>query len=94
MRRSDSRAVHRSHACARRTARLIVDASLHLALARLEARLDSSKFVRIHRTHIANLNHVTAFRRREGGRFVAVMTDGSALPVIRERAKELRILGV
>ncbi len=67
---------------------------LHLALARLESRLDSSQFVRIHRTHIVNLNHVTAFRRRDGGKFVAVMADGSALPVSRERAKELRILGV
>ena len=66
---------------------------LHLALNRLEERLDPSKFLRIHRTHIVNLDHVTAFKRREG-KLVADMDDGSALPVSRERAKELRILGV
>lgn len=67
---------------------------LHLALNRLEARLDPAKFLRIHRTHIANLDHVRVFRRREGGRFAAEMDDGALLPVSRERAKELRILGV
>ncbi len=66
---------------------------LHLALNRLEARLDAAKFVRIHRTHIVNLDHVVAFRRRDG-RLVADLVDGSALTVSRERAKELRLLGV
>ncbi|MES2177856.1 MAG: LytTR family DNA-binding domain-containing protein [Gemmatimonadota bacterium] len=66
---------------------------LHLALNRLEARLDPLKFVRIHRTHIVNLNRVAAFRRR-GGKFVAQLENGVMLPVSRERAKELRILGV
>lgn len=67
---------------------------LHLALNRLEARLDPKRFLRIHRTHIANLDRVVAFRRRDGGRFAAEMDDGAMLPVSRERAKELRILGV
>jgi two-component system LytT family response regulator len=66
---------------------------LHLALARLEARLDAAKFLRIHRTHIVNLDHVVAFRARDG-RLVAEMDDGSMLAVSRERAKELRLLGV
>lgn len=67
---------------------------LHLALNRLEARLDPQRFVRIHRTHMVNLDHVVAFRRREGGKLVAEMDDRAILPVSRERAKELRILGV
>lgn len=66
---------------------------LHLALARLEARLDAAKFLRIHRTHIVNLDHVVAFRARDG-RLVAEMDDGALLAVSRERAKELRLLGV
>lgn len=66
---------------------------LHLALSRLEARLDAARFVRIHRAHIVNLDHVVAFRSRDG-RLVAELDDGSALPVSRERAKELRLLGV
>ena len=67
---------------------------LHLALHRLEARLDPARFVRIHRTHIVNLDHVVAFRRGDGGRVVAEIDDGSRLPVSRERAKELRVLSV
>ena len=53
------------------------------------ARLDPERFLRIHRTHLVNLDHVVAFRRREG-RVVAEMDDGARLPVSRERAKELR----
>jgi two-component system LytT family response regulator len=63
---------------------------LHLALSRLEARLDPERFLRIHRTHLVNLDHVVAFRRREG-RVVAEMDDGARLPVSRERARELRV---
>jgi two-component system, LytTR family, response regulator len=66
---------------------------LHLALSRLEARLDPARFTRIHRTHIVNLSHVSAFKRRDG-RFVAELKDGTVLPVSRERAREIRELGV
>ena len=67
---------------------------LHLALNRLEARLDATRFLRIHRTHIVNLDHVVAFRRRDGGRVEAELHDGSRLPVSRERAKELRVVSM
>jgi two-component system, LytTR family, response regulator len=66
---------------------------LHLALSRLEARLDPLKFTRIHRTHIVNLGQVAAFKRREG-KLVAEMKDGAVLPVSRERAKEIRVSAV
>lgn len=67
---------------------------LHLSLGRLESRLDSARFIRIHRAHMVNLDHVTSFKRRDGGRLVAQMDDGSVVAVSRERAKELRLLGV
>jgi len=67
---------------------------LHLSLNRLEARLDPAKFTRVHRTHIVNLAHVTAFRRIHKGRVVAEMHDGARVAVSRERARELRQLGV
>ena len=67
---------------------------LHLSLARLEARLDPRRFLRIHRAHIVNLDHVRVFTRRERGALVAEMTDGTRLPVSRARAQELRSLGV
>ena len=66
---------------------------LHLSLQHLEARLDARRFVRIHRTHIVNLDHVKAFRRHGKGPLAAVLADGTRLTVSRNRAKELRDLG-
>ena len=67
---------------------------LHLAMSRLEARLDPRRFVRIHRTHIVNMDHVVAFRAAGRGRVLAELDDGARLTVSRERAKEVRALGV
>jgi len=67
---------------------------LHLSLNRLEARLDPKRFLRIHRTHIVNLDRVATFRRGERGQLVAELADGVRLPVSRARAQELRSLGV
>lgn len=67
---------------------------LHLSLSHLEARLDPKRFLRIHRTYIVNLDHVTAFRRQGKERMVAELADGARLAVSRSRAKELRSLGV
>jgi two-component system LytT family response regulator len=66
---------------------------LHLSLNRLEARLDSTKFARVHRSHIVNLSSVTTFRTVKG-RLVAEMADGAKVAVSRERARDLRRLGV
>ena len=66
---------------------------LHVSLNRLEARLDPVKFLRVHRTAIVNLDHAAAFRRKDG-KFVAVMQDGAIVPVSRERAKDIRELGI
>ena len=66
---------------------------LHLSLNRLEARLDAKRFVRIHRTHIVNLDHVVAFRRQARG-LIAELKGGARVPVSRERAREIRGLGL
>lgn len=63
---------------------------VHVSLNRLEQRLDPTCFSRIHRTHIVNLDLVEAFRRNDGGGLVAHLRDGSALPVSRAKAQELR----
>lgn len=63
---------------------------VHLSLARLESRLDSKKFVRLHRTNIVNLDRVLAFRTVEKGRVVAELHDGTRLDVSRATARELR----
>lgn len=63
---------------------------LHLALSRLESRLDPRRFTRVHRAHLVNLDHVRAFRRDAGGNLEAELVDGARVPVSRTRAQELR----
>ena len=65
---------------------------VHLSLARLEGRLDPARFLRIHRTHIVNLDAVKAFRRSGGSQLVAELADGTRLPVSRSRGRALRHL--
>ena len=65
---------------------------VHLALTRLETRLDPERFVRIHRTCIVNLDHVRAFTRVKG-RLVADLVDGTQVEVSRSKARALRELG-
>lgn len=67
---------------------------LALSLSRLEGRLDATRFVRIHRTHLVNLDHVLAFRRHGKGGMTAELRGGAQLAVSRLRAQELRRLGV
>jgi two-component system LytT family response regulator len=66
---------------------------MHLALSRLESRLDPRRFSRVHRAHIVNLDHVRAFRPDSRGNLEADLIDGSRVPVSRNRAQELRSLG-
>jgi two-component system, LytTR family, response regulator len=63
---------------------------VHVSLSRIEARLDGSRFMRIHRTHIVNMSHVRRFRTVGRGGMVAELHDGRQLPVSRTRALELR----
>jgi two-component system LytT family response regulator len=66
---------------------------LHLALSRLESRLDPRRFARVHRAHLVNLDQVRAFRPDVGGNLEAELLDGARVPVSRARAQELRKLG-
>ena len=66
---------------------------LHLSLNKLEERLDAERFVRVHRTHIVNMAHVSAFRRQGRNRLVAELKDGATIPVSRTKAASLRGLG-
>lgn len=68
--------------------------ALHLALNRLEERLDSKRFVRVHRAHIVNLDHVRAFKPDQRGNLEAELVNGRRVPVSRSRAQELRRLGL
>ena len=63
---------------------------VYLTLQEFERKLDSAKFLRVHRSHVVSLDHVAQFTPTDGGRFELEMTDGTRLPVSRAYAKELR----
>jgi len=63
---------------------------LSLSLNQLETRLDQVRFLRIHRTHIVNLDRVVAFRPEGKGKLVAELATGDRLAVSRQRAQALR----
>ena len=67
---------------------------VYLALQDFERMLDGSKYVRIHRSHVVNLDHVLHFTPVDGGRFQLELTDGTKLPVSRAYARTLRDLAV
>ena len=67
----------------------------HLAgirMRELERRLPNPPFVRVHRSHIVNLDHVRRITSGIDGRLSVEMSNGQCLPVSRDRARELRRL--
>jgi len=65
---------------------------LNLQLSDLEARLDPAVFVRIHRSHIVNLDHVASIAPYDGSRFGVTLRSGARLVASRQRSKLLREL--
>lgn len=62
------------------------------SLAALEARLEPSRFVRVHRSAIVRLDQVREIRLEPSGGSEVVLRDGTRLPVSRRRRAELRTL--
>lgn len=67
---------------------------VYLGMAEFEARLDASRFVRIHRSHIVNLDKVAAFLPQDGTRLAIEMKDGTRIMASRARARELKHLAI
>jgi two-component system LytT family response regulator len=63
-------------------------------MAEFEARLDRARFVRVHRSHIVNLDKVAAFLPEDGTRLVIEMKDGTRIMASRARARELKHLAI
>jgi two-component system LytT family response regulator len=66
------------------------DYLVYTRLKELEARMDSTRFVRVHRSHLVNLDHVEALVPHAGGRLRVRFRDGSAVVASRRRSKSLR----
>jgi NO-binding membrane sensor protein with MHYT domain len=62
-----------------------------LAIGHVEARLDGSRFVRVHRSHIVNLEHVVALKRTGDQGLVELSgPDRHKVPVSRSRLRSLK----
>ena len=89
-----ARAIERIEACddyvvvhgASRTYRL------NLQLTALESRLDPAQFVRIHRSHIVNLDSVASIAPYDGSRFQVALRGGTVIVASRQRSRVLRQL--
>ena len=64
---------------------------VRMRLQDLEAGV-GKRFLRVHRSHLVNLDHVRIFEHQEDGRLVVVMDDGARVMASRSRSRELRSL--
>lgn len=67
------------------------DYPLRSTIAGIEAKLDPSRFVRIHRSYIANLDQVASIEPLDTGDARVHMKDGSALPGSRTYRSDLKL---
>jgi two-component system LytT family response regulator len=65
---------------------------LHVSLADLERRLDSSVFVRVHRSAVVNMDHVISWTPYDGSRFQITLRTGTKILSSRQRSAMLRDL--
>jgi two-component system LytT family response regulator len=65
---------------------------VHTSLAELEARLDGTRFLRIHRSHIVNLDHVAMLQPFDERRLLVVLRGGAKVVASRAGSQLLREL--
>jgi two-component system LytT family response regulator len=66
---------------------------VHVTLRQLEERLDPRRFVRAHRSHLVNLEHVVGCEPRgDGRRLVVVLRSGARVPCSRDGSARIRLL--
>lgn len=63
-----------------------------LSMVDFERRLDSERFIRVHRSHIVNLDYVKSIAPFDGSRLLVEMEDGTEIVASRARSQELRRL--
>jgi len=65
---------------------------VNLRMAHLETQLPTPPFLRVHRSHIINLDHVERISSLVNSRLEIRMTSGATVPVSRARAEAIRQL--
>lgn len=65
---------------------------LNLQLSEIEARLEPGTFVRVHRSHAVNLDHVVSWTPYDGSRFQLTLRSGRVVIASRQRSRLLRDL--
>jgi two-component system, LytTR family, response regulator len=65
---------------------------VQVTIADMERMLDPGRFVRVHRSHIVNLDYVVAFNADAKGALEVELRSGTRLSVSRARAQALRNL--
>ncbi len=63
---------------------------VYLTLNDFERRLDAERFLRIHRTHMVNLDFVNQLVPLDGGRMQVELRDGTKIAASRARSRVLR----
>jgi two-component system LytT family response regulator len=63
---------------------------VNLRMNQLETELPNPPFLRVHRSHIVNLDYVERIDTIENSRLEVRMTDGAVVPVSRVRAQDIR----
>jgi len=66
---------------------------LNVPLSEIERRLDPSLFVRVHRSHVVNLDYVASWTPYDGSRLQITLRGGETLMASRQRSRVLRDLG-
>lgn len=61
-----------------------------MRLKDLEARLDAERFIRVHRSHLVNLDRVVEIRARDPHRLEVVLLSGALVPASRRGSRGLR----
>ena len=67
---------------------------LNISMQKLEERLPPEQFVRIHRSHIINLDRIAALHAHDAARMLVEMTDGSRVVASRSGTQRLRELAL
>src|SRR5438128_3350076 len=65
---------------------------LHARLHDLYARIDQSRFLRVHRSHVVNVDCIAALEPRDGSRLTVILASGTRVPASRSGSAQIRSL--